>query len=373
MKRPLQHLLTIAIVLGSNIAAAQDSPVPPRRDDRPDRAPADAGRRDDERRPEANRQPRPGDPFQPGDREIPGERRDRPMPDDRRQYGPPQPPARPQPFLGVATGPLDPSLSAQLGITPGLGLIVEDIIPDGPAAKAGVQALDVIKQINDQLVSSPSHLSALVRHFGKDTEVTLLVLRKGQEQKIAIKIGERMMRETTPLKPELFGSPGMPGMGRQMFERRGEGPRRNDEDPNLQPRERRDPNDPAGPRPPGGLLPEIGPGGPPNAQSFDNRVRTTWNTASANVHLKDASGEIEIRSENGRRTLTAKNPKGEPVFAGPIDTDEQRKAVPAEFRKMLEQVEARARTDRPAGAGNFGPTPVEPGRPTPRPNQPEVQ
>ena len=67
------------------------------------------------------------------------------------------------------------------------------------------------------------------------------------------------------------------------------------------------------------------------------------------------------------------NPKGETVFDGPIDTDEQRKAVPAGFGRMLEQVEMRARTIRAAGGALPGPTPVEPGGPAPRRNQPEVQ
>ena len=96
--------------------------------------------------------------------------------------------------------------------------------------------------------------------------------------------------------------------------------------------------------------------------------------------LKDANGEIEVRSENGKRTLTAKNPKGEVAFDGPIDTEEQRKAVPPEFRKMLEQVEVRSRIERrpggPEGAigsGGFGRAPGAPVEPKPRRGQPEVQ
>ena len=127
------------------------------------------------------------------------------------------------------------------------------------------------------------------------------------------------------------------------------------------------------PAPPADLRREIGPGTAFEGQPLENRVSTTWNTASAKATLTDANGEIEVRSENGKRTLTAKNPKGETVFDGPIDTDEQRKAVPAEFRKMLEQVEARARTNRSARPGGFGPSPGEPGGPAPRRNQPEVQ
>ena len=363
MKKPLHHLLTIAAALSAGIATAQETPgapppggnppregQPPReqRPDRPPLGPDGAGRRDDERRPDGDRPPRPDDFGAQEGRDFPGGRGDRPMPGERFKNGLAPFPAKPLPYLGVATGPLDPALTAQLGFTPGLGVIVEDVIPDGPAAKAGVQTHDVIKQLNDQLISNPGHLAALARHFGKDAEVTLLVLRKGQEQKIAVKIGERMMRKPAVARTEIFGGMGMPGMGRQPIDRRDDNPR-----------PPRDPRDDQGDRPQKNsaeLFREVGPGGAPEVQAFQNRGSTTWNTASAKVSLKEANGEIEVRSENGKRTLTAKNPKGDIVFDGPIDTEEQRKGIPVEYRKMLEQVEVRSRADRrpgglPGGAG----------------------
>ena len=355
MKKTFQHFLTIAAALSGSFATAQDTP--------PARPPLDSPP------PENNRR---------GDGEVRRDtsdgRRGRAFDENRLQ----KIPATPQPYLGVATAPLDPALCAQLGFTPGLGLSVEEVIPDGPAAKAGVQALDVIKQVNDQLVSNPAHLAALARHFGKDTEVTLLVIRKGQEQKIPVKIGERVMRDPAAMRAEIFG--GMPGFGRQPFERWNESPRRNNDDPNRPPRDPRD--GPEGPqaRPPGDVLRQIGPGGTPEVQSLQDRVSTTWSTANAKVMLKDAGGEIEVRSENGRRTLLAKNPTGETVFDGPIDTEELRKGIPPEFRKMLEQVEVRSRAERrpggprdDAGEGNFRRPPAEPGGPGPRRGPSDIQ
>ena len=109
-------------------------------------------------------------------------------------------------------------------------------------------------------------------------------------------------------------------------------------------------------------------------QTSQDRVSTTWNTASAKVTLKDANGEIEVRSDNGKRTLTAKNPNGENAFDGPIDTEEQRKTIPPEFRKMLEQVEVRSRSDQRPGGPQAGPG-ASPERPAegPRRGQPNVQ
>ena len=339
MKKPHHPFLIIAAALSTSLASAQNPPGQP---------PPPQDRREDFRRPDGERPPRPEDGGPPEGRDFRDDRPGGPMLRDRLKNAPPRP-QTPQPYIGVVTRPLEPALGAQLGITPGLGLIVEDIMPDGPAAKSGLQAMDVIKQLNDQLVGNPEHLAALVRHFGKDADVTLLVQRKGAEQKIALKIGERLMAEPAPFRSvDLFGGMRVPGAGNQEFGRPNEGPRRDGENSFRGPRN--PPNGPDGPppRPSDDRFREGAPGGPPpRAESFQNQTGTTRNTATARATLKDANGEIELRSDNGKRTLTAKNPKGEKVFDGPIDTEEQRKSVPAEFRKMLEQVEAHSRPGPP--------------------------
>ena len=283
MKKSFHHFCSLSAVLTTSIATAQEKPgAPPRdenpprdvqppRDSRPERplpgAP-DAGRRGDDRRPDGSRPPRPEEFDQPDGGGFPGGRRDRPGFGERLKSGFPALPGKPQPYLGVATSPLDPALSAQLGFTPGLGLIVEEVIPESPAAKAGVQPLDVIKQVNDQLVSNPAHLAALARHFGKDTEVTLLVLRRGQEQKISVKIGERLMRDPAAMRADIFG--GM-GIGRKPLEPRGENPRGNGDDPNRAPRDPRDDAPSPRPKPSEDLLREVRPGGAPEVQSNQDR------------------------------------------------------------------------------------------------------
>ena len=379
MKKPLHRFLIVATALSASIAFAQNPPRPERPDgsERPPQRPFDADRRDEPRGPE-------GRDFQDGPPPRPdGER---PMLRDRQKNGPAPLPQKPQPYLGVITRVLEPALSAQLGFTPGLGLSVEGIVPGGPAEKAGVQKMDVIKQINDQLVSNPGHLAALVRHFGKDTEVTVLVVRKGQEQKIAVKIGEHLQPDLAPFRPEIFGGTLEGGENMIEFKRRMENQRRGGgDDRNRFPRDPQDGPESRQPRPSADILREVGPGGAPEVQTRQDQVSTTWNTSGAKVSLKDQNGAIEVRSENGRRTLIAKNPKGDTVFDGPIDTEEQRKTVPAEFRKMLEQVEVRSRGDRRpvpaqqgggdarASAGSFAPLPLEPGRFKPRQGEPEVQ
>jgi hypothetical protein len=76
-----------------------------------------------------------------------------------------------------------------------LRLLVDEVLPDSPAQAAGVQRYDVLKQLNDQQLVEPNQLAALVRGLGKDTEASLTVIRKGQEQKLSIKVGEKSLPE----------------------------------------------------------------------------------------------------------------------------------------------------------------------------------
>src|SRR5438874_9136401 len=121
---------------------------------------------------------------------------------------PPAPPAPPAPpslpggreermpkvpvtYLGVETSEVPSVLCDQLGIQKGFGLVVDYVLPDGPAAAAGVQQNDIIKMLNDQILTDPGQLSKLVRSFQEGTNVALTLLRKGQEQKVTVKLGKK--------------------------------------------------------------------------------------------------------------------------------------------------------------------------------------
>ena len=58
-------------------------------------------------------------------------------------------------FLGVETSEVPNVVSEQLGLAKGFGLVVDYVVPDGPAAAAGVQQNDIIKMLNDQILTEP--------------------------------------------------------------------------------------------------------------------------------------------------------------------------------------------------------------------------
>src|SRR5262252_5731201 len=120
---------------------------------------------------------------------------------------PPQPPRPPHPpgmpghnekrpkvpvtYLGVDTSQVPTVVSEQLGLAKGFGLVVDYVEPNSPAANAGVQQNDILRMLNDQILIEPSQLRKLLQTFPEGTDVTLTVLRKGQEQKLTAKLAKK--------------------------------------------------------------------------------------------------------------------------------------------------------------------------------------
>jgi serine protease Do len=82
--------------------------------------------------------------------------------------------------LGITIAPLTPALARELGIKAGTqGVVITDIDPSGPAAQAGIQAGDVIQEVNRQAVRSAADVQNALRKSGGRPPL-LLINRGGQ-------------------------------------------------------------------------------------------------------------------------------------------------------------------------------------------------
>src|SRR4030095_3815620 len=113
-------------------------------------------------------------------------------------------PKVPVTFLGVETSEVPSVLCDQLGLAKGFGLVVDYVVPDGPAAAGGVQQNDVLKMLNDQILMDPGQLSKLIRSYSEGTNVTLTILRKGQEQKITVKLAKKEVPRRRALMDHMY-------------------------------------------------------------------------------------------------------------------------------------------------------------------------
>lgn len=82
--------------------------------------------------------------------------------------------------LGLSVEPLTPDMASEMGLRAGTqGLRVSAVDPNGPAAAAGVQAGDVILQVNRQPVRSAAEISSAIS-AAPDRPALLLINRGGR-------------------------------------------------------------------------------------------------------------------------------------------------------------------------------------------------
>jgi serine protease Do len=91
-------------------------------------------------------------------------------------------------YLGVGIGPVTADLAAKMKARAGQGVVVAQVMPDSPAAEAGVEEQDIIVAFNGVRVSGPRELQEAVERteIGKQRSIT--VLREGKERKLDIVI-----------------------------------------------------------------------------------------------------------------------------------------------------------------------------------------
>lgn len=108
--------------------------------------------------------------------------------------------------LGVRGGNLSQELADALGISRTRGAWISEILPDGAAAAAGVQAGDVIIRLNGRDIHSFPELAAKVGTMGAGREITLGILRDGEELELETKLLEREESEALATHTALEGA-----------------------------------------------------------------------------------------------------------------------------------------------------------------------
>lgn len=115
----------------------------------------------------------------------------------------------PAAYLGVSTSPVTAALSEQLKLPKGVGLIVDFVEPKSPAEEAQLKQYDVLHRFDDQLLINAHQFAVLVRMHKAGEEVTLSVIRRGEERPIKVKLVEREVMALDANNP--WGMPGFYG------------------------------------------------------------------------------------------------------------------------------------------------------------------
>ncbi|TVP57938.1 MAG: DegQ family serine endoprotease [Halomonadaceae bacterium] len=91
-------------------------------------------------------------------------------------------------WLGVLIQEVNRDMAENLGLAQPSGALVADVVPDSPAAKAGLQPGDVILSYNGQNISMSSDLPPMVGRTEVDTDATVTIMRDGSEQTLNVRI-----------------------------------------------------------------------------------------------------------------------------------------------------------------------------------------
>ena len=286
-----------------------------------------------------------------------------PVPPKDRDHDRDKGPKVPVTFLGVETSSVPRVVSEQLGLAKGFGLVVDYVVPDGPAAAAGVQQNDIIKMFNDQILMEPDQLAKLVRSYPEGTSVTLTILRKNAETKVTVKLGKKEVRSRDNMFDKHHGpdfgqfNEEMEKMKRDMGDMKFEfgdmkvdGPAIASVARDAQREAMRIQRD----------VQREALRAQREALRSANKFRyfskdkgavksTTIDLGKAQIVFTDLKGEMKIERVDGKKILTAKDPAGRLLFSGPVETKEDLDKLPPDVRQRYDQLEQK---DLPAVVPN---------------------
>jgi serine protease Do len=93
--------------------------------------------------------------------------------------------------IGVNARTITPPLAIVFNLEPENGVLVEDVIPGGPADKAGLRVGDVILTMNETPLHNVRDLSLQLYEYGIGNKITLQVLRDQKKIPIFVTVTER--------------------------------------------------------------------------------------------------------------------------------------------------------------------------------------
>lgn len=93
-------------------------------------------------------------------------------------------------WIGAMCIPVDAALQAQLQLDDGVGLLVAEVVPESPAAQAGLKKFDVVTSIDGKTLRHVGQLMEAVDDAG-DQSLKLELYRASKSQTIEVKPAER--------------------------------------------------------------------------------------------------------------------------------------------------------------------------------------
>jgi serine protease Do len=105
-------------------------------------------------------------------------------------------------WLGVSIQDLSPELAEYYRIKEKQGVLVTEVFPNDPAARAGVQAGDVVIAVDGKPVSTSRELSAVIANLPVGHSAGLAIVRQGDKKTIEVKLAKRADAVAAPARSQ---------------------------------------------------------------------------------------------------------------------------------------------------------------------------
>lgn len=110
------------------------------------------------------------------------------------------------PWLGVSLTAINERIADYYGLTSRDGAIIQ-VFPGSPAAKAGLQDGDIIKEINHHKIKTPNDVVTQVKKLKVGQKIEILVYRDGDLKVFKVKLEERPQQTKSSSNQPSFDSP----------------------------------------------------------------------------------------------------------------------------------------------------------------------
>ena len=116
-------------------------------------------------------------------------------------------------FLGVAIKDVDQELAREFGLDIHEGALVDEVMPDTPASKAGLMQGDIVVGLNGTQIKSSTELRNRISQTSPKTKVSLAIIREGMDKKIEVVLGslrqpknggDLLGLRVTPMTPQIM-------------------------------------------------------------------------------------------------------------------------------------------------------------------------
>lgn len=240
-------------------------------------------------------------------------------------------------YLGVESAQVPDMLAEHLGLKPGEGVFIRSVMPDGPAAKAGLQANDVLLRIGGAAVGNGVDLTREVTSHKPGDALRVELIQKGKPVEMEVTLGTRPVDFAGAGNPAL-DQLNLDALPKDMADRvRGmiEG--------NL-----------------GGLELDIQGGAVEIAPQMDEAMREMKKRMEkavqglnaqimpgipqADVHqgatmrLLDQKGSVEFKSDGDGKEVTVRDKENNITWTGPWDTEQDKAAAPDDVRQRVDRL-----------------------------------